>query len=249
MFNSQAPEPTGKEKILLAAFQLFLTKGYDGASLSDLLKVSGMAKGTFYHHFSSKEQLYQSVLEKYFFRAFEDQEHQQDQLNQENQENVIQGLFPELTLDKLSQSQILFAHLCCGYLILMEEIQRITPDMALYYRFLMEAAHKLPELRHVVSGHWSQAIEALASQLSKEYGLPLTKASQRARELTGIIEGLGLINCITGIPVSYNNENRSPKNLHTEEKTEPIEGTLDVSSNLRQQLVQVITSSPLFNLD
>ena len=46
-----------REKILLRAAQLFNEKGYFGASLTDLMRATGLQKGGLYNHFESKEQL------------------------------------------------------------------------------------------------------------------------------------------------------------------------------------------------
>lgn len=54
-----------RETILEQAFVLFASHGYDGVSLSRLLKASGVAKGGFYHHFSSKAEVFRAAAETY----------------------------------------------------------------------------------------------------------------------------------------------------------------------------------------
>lgn len=49
-----------KNQILETAEKLFCTKGYEGTSVQDILDILHSSKGSFYHHFTSKE----SVLEK-----------------------------------------------------------------------------------------------------------------------------------------------------------------------------------------
>jgi TetR/AcrR family transcriptional repressor of nem operon len=46
-----------RERILLRAAGLFNQKGYFGASLSDVMRVTGLQKGGVYNHFESKEKL------------------------------------------------------------------------------------------------------------------------------------------------------------------------------------------------
>jgi len=46
-----------KEHIISQAAGLFNTKGYTGASLADLMKVTGLKKGGIYNHFNSKEEI------------------------------------------------------------------------------------------------------------------------------------------------------------------------------------------------
>jgi len=42
------------EEILDAAEALFTQKGYDATSIKDIIDAVGIARGTLYHHFSSK---------------------------------------------------------------------------------------------------------------------------------------------------------------------------------------------------
>jgi TetR/AcrR family transcriptional repressor of nem operon len=46
-----------RRKIVEAAAPIFNKRGYDGASLSDLMAATGLQKGGIYRHFSSKEEL------------------------------------------------------------------------------------------------------------------------------------------------------------------------------------------------
>jgi AcrR family transcriptional regulator len=51
-----------KNAILLAATRLFSQKGYDGAAISELSKMTGAAGGTIFHHFKNKEDLFLNIL-------------------------------------------------------------------------------------------------------------------------------------------------------------------------------------------
>lgn len=53
-----------KKEILDAATTLFAEKGYDNTSTSDLLEAVGIAKGTLYHHFKSKEAIMDALIER-----------------------------------------------------------------------------------------------------------------------------------------------------------------------------------------
>jgi len=53
-----------KEHILICAKELFIRNGYGATTVSDVLQASGVAKGTFYHHFSSKENLLSEVADR-----------------------------------------------------------------------------------------------------------------------------------------------------------------------------------------
>ena len=51
-----------KTEILDTAKSLFLSKGYDKTTVNDILKAIGIAKGTFYHYFKSKEEVLEAVV-------------------------------------------------------------------------------------------------------------------------------------------------------------------------------------------
>lgn len=51
-----------KREILVAARELFVNKGYDQTSVSDILKIVDIAKGTFYYYFASKEEVLEAII-------------------------------------------------------------------------------------------------------------------------------------------------------------------------------------------
>ncbi len=55
---------TSKDAILEAARHLLMKHGYGGFSMRELSRMSGLAKGTIYHHFHDKQEIYLSVLER-----------------------------------------------------------------------------------------------------------------------------------------------------------------------------------------
>jgi len=57
-----------KNEILDAADELFALKGYDGTSTNDILEKVGIARGTLYHHFKSKEEIMDALIERYSLR-------------------------------------------------------------------------------------------------------------------------------------------------------------------------------------
>nr|WP_290669858.1 TetR/AcrR family transcriptional regulator [Ardenticatena sp.] len=52
------------EEILDAAEALFTQKGYDGTSIKDIIDAVGIARGTLYHHFSSKLDVLDAVVQR-----------------------------------------------------------------------------------------------------------------------------------------------------------------------------------------
>ena len=50
-------ELSKKEKVIAAAVQLFVTQGFDKVSTADISKAAGVATGTMFHHFASKDEI------------------------------------------------------------------------------------------------------------------------------------------------------------------------------------------------
>lgn len=55
-----------RRRVVLAAAQVVETKGYEGASVSDILDVAGLTKGAMYHHFDSKSSLVRALIDEQF---------------------------------------------------------------------------------------------------------------------------------------------------------------------------------------
>ncbi|WP_310961967.1 TetR/AcrR family transcriptional regulator [Nocardioides terrisoli] len=52
------------DALLAVAAQVFTERGYDGTSMEDLSRASGLSKSSLYHHIESKEQLLRLALER-----------------------------------------------------------------------------------------------------------------------------------------------------------------------------------------
>lgn len=53
-----------KRKIFEISMKLFAEKGYDATSIEEITSVVGVAKGTLYYHFSSKEEIFNFLVEE-----------------------------------------------------------------------------------------------------------------------------------------------------------------------------------------
>lgn len=53
-----------RNEILDAAERLFVAKGFDGTSTGDILAEVGIARGTLYYHFKSKEDILDAMIER-----------------------------------------------------------------------------------------------------------------------------------------------------------------------------------------
>lgn len=53
-----------KRKIFETSMRLFAQKGYDATSIEEITATVGVAKGTLYYHFSSKEEIFNFLVEE-----------------------------------------------------------------------------------------------------------------------------------------------------------------------------------------
>ena len=51
-------------RLLAVAVEVFIERGYDGTSMEDLSKATGLSKSSIYHHIESKEQLLRLAVER-----------------------------------------------------------------------------------------------------------------------------------------------------------------------------------------
>ncbi|HCF1613286.1 TPA: TetR/AcrR family transcriptional regulator [Pseudomonas aeruginosa] len=64
------PAEVRLEELMAAAQQLFLDKGVDATTISDIVAAAGVAKGTFYHYFQAKTDILLALRER-FTQAFQ----------------------------------------------------------------------------------------------------------------------------------------------------------------------------------
>jgi TetR/AcrR family transcriptional repressor of nem operon len=57
--------PSIKPQLIERTFKVFLARGYEGASVNDLVAAAGVPKGSFYNHFASKEALAVEHVRRY----------------------------------------------------------------------------------------------------------------------------------------------------------------------------------------
>ena len=64
-----APPPDSKTRFLDAALHLIRAKGYEATTVDDLCAAAGLTKGSFFHHFKSKEDLALAAARHFADRA------------------------------------------------------------------------------------------------------------------------------------------------------------------------------------
>ncbi|PKH85157.1 hypothetical protein CXF79_17900 [Colwellia sp. Bg11-28] len=62
--KKRLPRGQGRERILSSAADLFLKNGFEATSPQAIYAASGVGQGSFYHHFASKDDLANAVLER-----------------------------------------------------------------------------------------------------------------------------------------------------------------------------------------
>lgn len=121
-----------KDQILDIALSLFLEKGYDKTSISDILKHSDIARGTLYYHFESKEAIMDAIIERASRQIFADAEkicHDQTLSVYEK----LFALFSSMNMRNLSEGSLMIDYLNHPQNALFHEksnamiLEKITP--------------------------------------------------------------------------------------------------------------------------
>lgn len=65
VYSLSVTKPTGKEQLVQVGLERFLTDGYAATGINTILDQAGVPKGSFYHHFESKEAFAVEVVRAY----------------------------------------------------------------------------------------------------------------------------------------------------------------------------------------
>jgi AcrR family transcriptional regulator len=60
---SAGQDPAKRDQILAGAQRVFFSMGFDAASMSDITREAGVSKGTIYVYFTSKEELFEALMD------------------------------------------------------------------------------------------------------------------------------------------------------------------------------------------
>ena len=77
----QRKEINKREAILRESFKLFLSKGYDAVSFTDIERKANVSRGAVFYHFNSKEDLFKHVAEQFIFVFLEDVDYGEEYLS------------------------------------------------------------------------------------------------------------------------------------------------------------------------
>jgi TetR/AcrR family acrAB operon transcriptional repressor len=166
-----APEAR-RAQILDAAFRVFAERGYHAARMDDLVRESGLSKGSLYWHFESKEDVFLALfdaLEAEVFAAWDDEE--------THEHSVLRMVARE------------------GEIVL----QRLVAERAALAAWMEFLAHPAARERMQVTYDRSRARLAGLVRRGIDAGEldPALPVPETAALLTGAVEGLVLQACVS----------------------------------------------------
>jgi TetR/AcrR family transcriptional repressor of nem operon len=156
MKSREEPRMTAKstrEHLIDVGLGLMHRDGYNATGLADILKAADVPKGSFYHHFGSKEDFAVAALERYGMRA---REHAAAVLN-------------DTTTPPLQRLRRYFNDLGKIY------GQKGAIPGCMMGRFTLEIAEESPQLRERISAsfdHWQHTIATVIRQAIEQKELP-----------------------------------------------------------------------------
>ena len=142
-----------REHLIDVGLGLMHQNGYNTTGLSDILKAADVPKGSFYHHFSSKEDFAAAALERYGMR---EREH-------------VAAVLNDTTTPPLKRLRRYFSDLVKLY------GQKAAIPGCMMGRFSLEIAEESPQLRKRVSAafdRWQHSIATVLEQAVAQKELP-----------------------------------------------------------------------------
>jgi TetR/AcrR family transcriptional regulator, transcriptional repressor for nem operon len=142
-----------REHLIDVGLGLMHQNGYNATGLTDILKAADVPKGSFYHHFGSKEDFAAAALERYGMR---EREH-------------VAAVLNDTTTPPLKRLRRYFSDLGSIY------GQRAAIPGCMMGRFSLEIAEQSPRLRKQISAsfsHWQHTIATVVRQAVEQKELP-----------------------------------------------------------------------------
>jgi len=124
-----------RNEILDAAQRLFYAKGYDETSIQEIIDAVGIAKGTFYHHFESKQGLLDHLIDRMFSHVLAPLEVMVNE-GTDNAIDKLQKLYLEIGIWKAENKEFFYdlvkafhrpGNLTLSYAARNEANRRMTP--------------------------------------------------------------------------------------------------------------------------
>ena len=143
-------EKNTKEKILEEALKLFAQCGYMGTSMNDIASQIGVTKAALYKHYSSKQEILDSIVEK--MNQMDLQRSKEYEMPEGDMDNVIEG-YKTIALEKIKQyTKVQFLHwteeeFSSNFRKMLTLEQYRSPEMSkLYQHYLAEGHYSIWKL-------------------------------------------------------------------------------------------------------
>ena len=155
-------EKNTKEKILEEALKLFARSGYMGTSMNDIASQLGVTKAALYKHYSSKQEILDSIVER--MNQMDQERSKEYKMPEGEMEEVIEG-YKNIALEKIKQyTKVQFLHWteeefssCFRKMLTLEQYR--SPEMSkLYQKYL--AKGPLQYMETIFSGIVDNSEEA-----------------------------------------------------------------------------------------
>jgi TetR/AcrR family transcriptional repressor of nem operon len=165
------PDSLTKQKLLDAAQELMLTKGYTNTSVEEICEAAGLTKGSFFHYFEGKEHLGRLLAERFYA----------------SKQQLFQAAPFRQKKDPLDR--------VFGFVDFLIEMSRspLAAKGCLLGTFVQELSHTHPAIRSVCAGCFADAANRLTQDLeeAKVKYTPRARWSTRslAEHLTAVIQG------------------------------------------------------------
>ena len=163
--------------ILRAATEVFLARGYQGASMDEIAAAAAVSKATIYKHFASKKVLFEAII-------------------CERVETLVSPLRVELTpAESLSAALTAFSR---RYIDMM-----LDPSSLALHRLLVSEAHRTDELGHAVyRAGGESAVREIAGFLTEQARrgrLAVDDARLAAEQFLGSLHGYQQVRALLGV--------------------------------------------------
>ena len=130
-------EKNTKEKILEEALKLFARSGYMGTSMNDIASQLGVTKAALYKHYSSKQEILDSIVER--MNQMDQERSKEYKMPEGEMEEVIEG-YKTIALEKIKQyTKVQFLHWteeefssCFRKMLTLEQYR--SPEMSKLYQ-------------------------------------------------------------------------------------------------------------------
>jgi AcrR family transcriptional regulator len=159
-----------KLHIAQVAFVLFTQNGFKATSISQLVSASGLSKGAFYHHFQSKQEVYDFVIDRFFlayYREIDWEDYQKLDLND------FLDMMRKLYIDFVNQIK----HMTNG-------------EISKYFILFFEAYNQVEAFKPTVQRFYTNFAEILAKKIAQGKNLKPKLAKSEAIQLISKYEGL-----------------------------------------------------------